>query len=172
MMRKTAYFTALFLAMSLLVSAKVEKGSDQEMDINTSEPITYVVGIVKRGENWSQDSLRATELQEKHLAYLQTLIANDKLIASGPLKSSSAARGLYVYNVKTIAAAKALTGKDEAVSSGWIAMDFHVWDSRDYSIPETSANVESSAGLKAISITFAVVIFIFVIRTFRYKPNV
>ena len=171
-MRKTVYFTALFLMFSLLVSANDDEKGPQETEINTSEPITYVIGIVKRGENYKQDSLRATELQERHLAYLQTLIANNKLIASGPLKTSSSARGLYVFNVKTIAAAKALTAKDEAVSSGWIAMDFHVWDSRDYSIPETSSNSESSLGIRSISIVFAVVILVFVIRTFRYKPSV
>ena len=170
-MRKTVYLTALFLMVSLMSSATVDEGSD-EAEINTSEPVTYVIGIVKRGENWSQDSLRATELQERHLTYLQSLIANNKLIASGPLKTSPAARGLYVFNVKTIAAAKALTAKDEAINSGWIAMDFHVWDSRDYTIPETSGNAESSSGLIAISITFAVVILIFVVRTFRYKANV
>jgi len=175
-MQKTIYILALFLSVSLFGSSGDDKeSSKKETEVNKSEPITYVVGIVKRGENWEQDSLRAFELQEKHLKFLDKLIADGKLSASGPLTSSSDARGLYVFKVKTIKEAQALTAKDEAMSSGWIAMDFHVWKSRDYSIPEPTTTVEEESGymtVKGISIVFAIVIFIFVVRTFRYKANV
>jgi len=178
-MRKTIYILTLLLSASIFASSgddKKKESTKGETKINTSQPITYVVGIVKRGENWEQDSLRAFELQEKHLKFLDNLIANNKLIASGPLTSSSDARGLYVFKVKTIEEAQALTSKDEAMSSGWIAMDFHVWKSRDYSVPEPVMELEAESdgllGLRGVSIVFAIAILILVIRTFRYKANV
>jgi len=177
-MQKTIYILALFLSVSLFGSTGEEKeSSKKDTEVNKSEPITYVIGIVKRGENWEQDSLRAFELQEKHLKFLDKLIADGKLSASGPLTSSSEARGLYVFKVETIKEAQALTAKDEAMRAGWIAMDFHVWKSRDYSIPAPTTTVgeeveEDYMTVKGISIVFAIVIFIFVVRTFRYKANV
>ncbi|MCP4456556.1 MAG: hypothetical protein GY816_00785 [Cytophagales bacterium] len=175
-MQKFTYILALFLSFSILASpSDGDKKNEKGSDVNTSQPITYVIGIVKRGENWEKDSLRAFELQEQHLKFIESLIANNKLMASGPLTTSSGARGLYVFNVKTIRDAQALTSKDVAMSSGWISMDFHVWKSRDYSIPEVVTEVEEESGglgIKVISITFAVVILIFVLRTFRYKANV
>ena len=175
-MNKIIYVLALFLSFSTSASSgDDEKKTEKEPEVNQSQPITYVVGIVKRGENWKKDSLRAFELQEQHLKFIESLIANDKLMASGPLMTSPDARGLYVFNVKTIKEAQELTSKDEAMSSGWIAMDYHVWKSRDYSIPETVTEVveeESNMPVKAIAISFAVVILVLVLRTFRYKESV
>lgn len=175
-MQKSIYFLGLFLSVSLFASSEGDEPQEQETEINMTQPSTYVVGIVKRGENWEQDSLRASELQEKHLKFLDNLIANNKLIASGPLTSSSDARGLYVFKVRTIKQAQALTAKDEAMSSGWIAMDFHVWKSRDYSVPEPVTEIEAESdglmSLRGISIVSIIVISILVLRTFRYKANV
>lgn len=173
-MRKTTYIVALLLSFSIFASSKEDKKEEakkEETEINTAQPITYVIGIMRRGENWEQDSLRAFELQEKHLKFLDHLIANNKLIASGPLTSASDARGLYVFKVNTIEEAQALTAKDEAMSSGWIAMDFHVWKSRDYSVPELEEESDSTFGLKGIGIVFTIVTLAFVIRTFRNKES-
>lgn len=169
----------MFFSIALFSFSGVnEKQEEQkkEMEVNTSQPTTYVIGIVKQGENWKKDSLRAFELQEQHLKFLDYLVANNKLIASGPLTTSSDARGLYIFRVKTIKEAEELTAKDQAMSEGWISMDFYVWKSRDYAEPEISTELASTSnsliGLKGISIVFAIIILIFIIRTFRYKANV
>ena len=68
------------------------------------------------------------------------------------------------------------------MSSGWIAMDFHVWNSRDYTLPEIKEpeKVEKeSSGPSLALITnasligiFTLVLIILVIRTFRGKAEV
>ncbi len=153
---------------------------EEKVNVNTTEPVTYIAAIVKRGDNWQQDSLRAFELQEKHLKFLETLKANNQLIASGPLTSSPEARGLYVFNAKTVEEAEAMTASDEAVSSGWIKMDFHVWASRDYDVSEAATTELSEEtddlafGLgwkSALLGVFVLWIAVLAYRTFRMKAS-
>ncbi len=154
---------------------------EEKVNVNTTEPVTYIAAIVKRGDNWQQDSLRAFELQEKHLKFLENLKASNKLIASGPLTSSPEARGLYVFNAKTVEEAMAMTQSDEAVSSGWIKMDFHVWASRDYDVPQHAATEVTVAseedgfaglGWKAALLgVFVLWIIVLAYRTFRMKAS-
>ncbi|MEQ9230523.1 MAG: YciI family protein [Cyclobacteriaceae bacterium] len=174
-MRNFAFVLITILCISA-ISAQEEK-----VKVNTSEPVTYIAAIVKRGDNWQQDSLRAFELQEKHLKFLENLKAKNKLIASGPLTSSPEARGLYVFNVKSVEEAVSLTQSDEAVSSGWIKMDFHVWASRDYEVPQpiVSQNEEEteSDGVLGVGWTSALLgifvlwIIVLAYRTFRMKAS-
>lgn len=171
------------LLTSLLVFADSEKKSDNKAaksssaqeSVNKSKPVGYVVALVKRGSNWEQDSSRAFQLQEKHLLFLAELQKENKLLASGPLTTSPDARGLYIFNVETISEAEALVSKDEAIKAGWIKMEFHNWEARDYEVKNTNEEVKSgffSTGLGMLVIVFVLVILTLMLRTFRGKPSI
>lgn len=170
---------ALTLLTSIFVSAASDKSGEESAEpekVNQSKPVGYVVGIIKRGDNWEQDSIKAFELQEKHLNFLAELQKNNKLIASGPLTSSPDARGLYIFNVKSIREAELLVSSDEAIKSGWIKMEFHKWEARDYEIAsEKEAEAKSgifSGGLGMMLIIFSIVIMVLMVRTFRGKASI
>ena len=190
-MRKYLFLFITIFSLSLFAFASGESGRIQSQDAHSEislapQPKTYIAAIVKRGENWKVDSLVAMELQEKHLGFLRILKQQNKLIASGPLTTSSEARGLYIFNVKTIEAAETLAMQDEAVQSGWLAMDFHVWKSRDYDFKTQSTNVDESSlesskerkkGFGKSTIVTLLTIFVLLIcvlayRTFRMKSSV
>lgn len=174
----------LLLICSLLVSITVFASSEEskaeskpkQENVNQSKPVGYVVGIVKRGDNWEQDSIKAFSLQEKHLNFLAELQKDKKLIASGPLTSSPDARGLYIFNVKSVREAEVLVSQDEAIKSGWIKMEFHKWDARDYKVlSEKEAEAKTgmfSGGLGMVLIIFSVVILVLMLRTFRGKASI
>ena len=182
-MRNLLFISALCVSLVVLADSEktnsdnsTEKSTKQET-VNKSKPVGYVIGIVKRGDNWEQDSIRAFELQEKHLAFLAELQKNNQLVASGPLTSSPDARGLYIFSVNTIKEAELLVSKDEAISVGWIKMEFHKWEARDYEVKSASETKEKkqglfSGGLGMLMIVFSIVILILMIRTFRGKASI
>ncbi len=176
-MRKSIFFLALLFTTIVFASSdkpsKEKSAQPEQEEVNTSLPVTYVAAIVRMGDNWRQDSIRAFELQEKHLAFLEQLRQNNQLIASGPLTTSPDARGLYIFNVSSVAEAEALVSKDEAIKAGWIQMDFHVWAARDYEVRERVTQVESgNTGIKLgvkgwLVAVFVLLIIVLMLRTFR-----
>src|SRR5436190_4589653 len=76
------------------------------MQPSTLEPL--VLGFLKRGPNTSQDKAAADEIQKGHLAYMESLHAQGKLPVAGPFGDDWAARGIVIYRVPDVAAARAL----------------------------------------------------------------
>jgi uncharacterized protein YciI len=176
-MRNSIFVLSLLITAVVFASSDTpskEKSANAEQEkVNTSQPVTYVAAIVRMGDNWRQDSIRAFELQEKHLAFLERLRTNNQLIASGPLTTSPDARGLYIFNVSSVAEAEALVSKDEAIQAGWIQMDFHVWAARDYEVLEPVSSTEKEgSGIKLgvkgwLAAVFVLLIIVLMLRTFR-----
>ena len=87
----------------------------------------YVMAFLKRGPNRDQDSLTAANLQKAHLENIGRLAAEGKLSLAGPFLDDGELRGIYIFNVKTIEEAKALTETDPAIQQGRLVMELHPW---------------------------------------------
>ncbi len=88
---------------------------------------TYVLVFLKRGPNRSQDSTTRTELQAAHLANITRLANEGKLVLAGPMMSDEEIRGIYIFDVRTIEEARALTETDPAIKAGSLIMEMHLW---------------------------------------------
>ena len=86
-----------------------------------------VFGILVRGGNTSKDKATADELQKGHLAYMDALHRQGKLVMAGPLGGNGPMRGLVVYRVKDVAEATALAADDPAVKAGTLALEAYPW---------------------------------------------
>jgi uncharacterized protein len=62
-----------------------------------------------------------------HLAYMESLHAQGKLVAAGPFGDEGPARGIVIYRVKDVAEAKALAAEDPAVKAGRLVLDAWPW---------------------------------------------
>jgi uncharacterized protein YciI len=89
------------------------------------EPLVF--GVLVRGASTAPDKATADELQKGHLAYMTSLHQQGKLVMAGPLGGNGAMRGLVVYRVKDVAAAKALAADDPAVKAGTLALEAYPW---------------------------------------------
>ena len=89
------------------------------------EPLIF--GFLVRGPNTTQDKATAEALQKEHLAYMDGLHKQGKLVMAGPLAGNGAARGVVVYRVKDVAAAQALAAEDPAVKAGRLVLDAYPW---------------------------------------------
>jgi len=87
----------------------------------------YVMAFLKRGPNRSSDSTTAANLQREHLANIDRLANEGKLVLAGPFLDDGDLRGIYVFNVTTVEEAKALTETDPAIQAGSLVMELRPW---------------------------------------------
>lgn len=87
----------------------------------------YVMAFLKRGPNRDRDSLEAAKLQTAHMENIGRLAEAGKLSLAGPFLDNGDLRGIYIFNVKTIEEAKALTETDPAIQAGSLVMELHPW---------------------------------------------
>ncbi|HEY0898903.1 MAG TPA: YciI family protein [Sphingobacteriaceae bacterium] len=88
----------------------------------------YVLVLLKTGSNATQDKEKVQSLFRGHMANIQRLADEGKLIVAGPLgKNEKAYRGIFIFNVKTIEEANALVETDPAVKEKLLEAEFYQW---------------------------------------------
>ncbi|HTP12658.1 MAG TPA: YciI family protein [Bacteroidota bacterium] len=87
----------------------------------------YVLALLKSGPNRSQDSATAASLLKAHLANIQRMADEGKLVLAGPFLDDTGLQGIYIFNVRTVEEAKALTESDPAIKAGRLVMELHPW---------------------------------------------
>src|SRR5262245_8038444 len=92
------------------------------------EMTTYYVGLLSRGPNYSaEDTPERRAIQEGHLANIQRLAEEGKLLLAGPFTDGGELRGLFVFQVASLEEAKALCDTDPAVKAGRLRVELHPW---------------------------------------------
>ena len=87
----------------------------------------YVFILLNKGENRSQDSTEAAKIQEQHMAHLNKLSEDGKLIVAGPFEQGGDHRGLLIFDLATVEEALKLEGEDPAVKAGRLSMEAFYW---------------------------------------------
>ena len=86
-----------------------------------------VFGFLVRGANRSQSEAEAQELQKGHLAYMDKLHQDGKLIAAGPFLDDGDMRGIVVYRVPSVEDANQLAAGDPMIKAGRLKLEAHPW---------------------------------------------
>lgn len=87
----------------------------------------YVMAFLKIGPNRDQDSATAAQLQRAHMDNIFRMADEGKLVIAGPFMDTGAIRGIYIFNVTTLAEAEALTSTDPAIKAGRLEMELRPW---------------------------------------------
>lgn len=87
----------------------------------------YVMAFLKKGPNRTLDKEKASKLQAAHMKNIGRLAKEGKLAIAGPFLDDGELRGIYIFNVETIAEAKKLTESDPAIKAGSLVMELHPW---------------------------------------------
>ena len=116
-------------------AAMVEKTSPDKL------PMTeYQFAFLTRGPSWSPDVTdEIRKLQEGHLANINRLAREGKLVAAGPFVDGGTLRGVFVFKVGSVEEAKALAQTDPAVKAGRLSLEFHRWMVAEGLIPTPKA---------------------------------
>lgn len=112
---------------SIVLDGKFDSLLAAQVDADEYGMGKYIMAFLKSGPNKSKDSTTAAELQAAHMANINRLADEGKLIVAGPFMDDSEFRGIYVFDVQTIAEAKALTETDPAIQAGTLVMELHPW---------------------------------------------
>jgi uncharacterized protein YciI len=88
---------------------------------------TYVMAFLKAGPNRNRSAEETRTLQRAHLDNINRLAAEGKLVVAGPFADDGPIRGIYNFDVPTVAEAEALTNSDPAIQAGSLAMELHPW---------------------------------------------
>lgn len=121
-------------ALALLVApeglAQTPQQPSRTPDIGPGgfEMTTYYVGFLYRGSKWTPGQTTETEaLQKAHMANIQKLAGEGKLLLAGPFTDGGDLRGIFVFRVGSMAEAQALAETDPAVKAGRLRLEFHPW---------------------------------------------
>ena len=87
----------------------------------------YVMAFLKPGPTKIKDSLARISLQRAHLKNILRLAQEGKLIVAGPFLDEGKYAGIFIFNVKTVEEARALTETDPAIRAGTLEMELHPW---------------------------------------------
>ena len=85
----------------------------------------YVMVILKTGPTPMPKGNQRTEMFKGHFANIQRLAAEGKLAAAGPFDGVDGWRGMFIFAVEDIDAAKALTATDPVIQSGEMIAEYH-----------------------------------------------
>ncbi len=87
----------------------------------------FVFMLLNSGETKSRDSIEAARFQELHLAHLNQLGNEGKIIVAGPFEGGGKHRGLLIFDVESVEEALKLEGEDPMVESGRLKMEAFFW---------------------------------------------
>ncbi|MBX2845369.1 MAG: YciI family protein [Saprospiraceae bacterium] len=87
----------------------------------------YVMALLKAGPNRDGSEEERAALQAAHMENIGKLAEAGKLILAGPFLDDGELRGIYVFDVKTVEEAEALTNTDPAIQAGSLVMELKPW---------------------------------------------
>jgi uncharacterized protein YciI len=88
---------------------------------------SYVFAFLKSGPTRSQSEEEAQRLQRAHLDNIKRLAEEGKLVLAGPFLDDGELRGIYVFDVRTVEEARALTETDPSIQAGRLVMELRPW---------------------------------------------
>lgn len=88
----------------------------------------FVVGLLYRGPASTRaDTEEAKTVQAGHMANINRLIASGAMALAGPFDDAGDLRGMFIFNVKTVAEARKLVESDPAVRSRRLRIELFSW---------------------------------------------
>jgi uncharacterized protein YciI len=86
----------------------------------------YALVLLKSGPHGDLSKGETTRAFAGHMANIERLAASGLLVFAGPLEKNERYRGIFVFNVATIAEADALLATDPAVQAGALAGEVYL----------------------------------------------
>lgn len=99
----------------------------QENEKPKYEMKTYQMVFLYKGPNRDQDSTETMRIQEEHMANIQRLGDEGKLIVAGPFLDDKDLRGIFVFDSESEEEVKDLVETDPAIIAGRLRYEIHPW---------------------------------------------
>jgi len=88
----------------------------------------YVIAFLYRGDRVDEyTEQQRTEIQTGHMANINRLVEEDKMVLAGPFFGNEELRGLFFFAVDRLEEAENLTATDPAIKAGVLRMELKEW---------------------------------------------
>jgi len=110
-------------------SANIIEKYDYNIDtsVYSGEMKRYWLVFLKKGPNRNQDSVSAAKIQEAHLANINRLAKEGKIIMAGPMGTDGDLRGIFIMDCKDSSEVERFVKTDTAVITGRLKMEYYPW---------------------------------------------
>lgn len=108
-----------------------EKKQEQKQADPASKLIQFQMAILKRGPNWPTDPSANAELQQKHIAYVKSMIESGKLALVGGIRDHNELVAVFIYRTKSAEEAQSWLAGDPGAAAGIVVAEWHPWWSED-----------------------------------------
>lgn len=129
---KFQYLLTAFLALAALTATAQDNPDYDEAlarklgaDDYGMKP--YVFCILKTGTATITDQAQRDSIFTGHMANIDRLAKEGKLVVAGPFANGGDKRGLFIFNVATVEEAKQLVETDPVIQSGLMVYELTQW---------------------------------------------
>lgn len=130
-MKKTLLLLVMalsFAANAQISNPKYDKALAESLGVDEYGMKQYVFVILKTGPNVIEDKTMLNTIFRGHMENIQRLAKEEKLVVAGPfMKNEKGYRGIFIFNVKTIAEAEALLITDPAIKEKVLEAEMYEW---------------------------------------------
>jgi uncharacterized protein YciI len=112
-------------ALSFTIAALTTAAQEQKPPPKMSQ---FIVGLLYKGSSWTAvQTDEGRKLQAAHRANIDRLVAAGSMALAGPFDGAGDLRGLFVFNVTSIAEAQRLIETDPAIAAQQLRVDLYSW---------------------------------------------
>ncbi len=118
----------LFIALFSLTTIGIAKPTKKvQKDTVKHVMKQYYFVMLLKGNNRTQDSTTAAQIQKAHLENISRLTKEGKIIVAGPFGDDGNWRGIFIFDAASKEEVAQLLQTDEAIKSGRLAYEIHPW---------------------------------------------
>lgn len=130
-MKRLLSFTAILVIVFSACnpeSIKISTGDEAKSDtMQYGEMKQYWLTLLYKGPNRTQDSTAAERIQAAHLANIDRLAKEGKIVMAGPMGYDKDLRGIFIIDAKDSAEAASYINTDSAIITGRLRFELHPW---------------------------------------------
>ena len=117
----------LYFLVLVLFAFNANTDAQDSVKLDTARMKTYYFVMLKSGMNRNQDSISLHKIQQGHMANINRLSKEGKLVVAGPFLDDNNWRGIFIFDVKTKEEVEQLLKSDPAITSGRLNYEIHPW---------------------------------------------
>ena len=103
----------------------------QEKAEPKSKLVEFQMALLKRGEKSFPPDWQTSELRQKHIAYVRSLLETGKAMIAGPLQDDPEIAGVLIFRTKSSDEASSWITADPIVAAGYFIPELHPWFAED-----------------------------------------
>ena len=99
----------------------------KDTSVHSGEMKRYWLVLLQKGPNRNQDSISAEKIQAAHMANINRLAKDGKLVMAGPIGVEDDLRGIFLMNCSDSTEVENFVRTDSAVITGRLIMKYYPW---------------------------------------------